>query len=290
MCLEYENQEQGTEWRRDVSRRTFGAMAAVSGAVAATGSASAAALDVMEMDVTIKTADGNCDALLVHPKTGTHPAVLIWVDALGLRPSFRDMAKRLAAEGYVVLVPNPFYRAAKAPVFPPNFSFQNPDDRAKIMQFMGALTPELTEKDAAAFVAFLDKQSVVKKGSKIGTQGYCMGGSMTMRTAANHADRIGAGASFHGGGLVQAKPESPHLLAPKIKAKYVFAVAADDDQREPDSKNVLKKAFDDAKNPADVSVFAGGHGWCVPDMPAYNKDEAERAWSKLLSLYKTALV
>jgi carboxymethylenebutenolidase len=290
MCLDYEKQE-GSD-KPSVSRRTFGALSLAAGAAAATVAtgASAAALDVMEMDVTIKTADGNAEAVLVHPKSGTHPAVIIWVDALGLRPAFRDMAKRLAGEGYVVLAHNPYYRVAKVPVLPADFSFSKPEDRAKIGPLMAGLTQDVVERDATALVEFLGKQSMVKKGAKIGTQGYCMGGRLTMITAAKFPDRIGAAGSFHGGGLATDKPDSPHLMAPKIKAKYLFAVAKNDDAADPAAKDTVKKAFADAKNPAEVEVYAADHGWCVPDMPAYNKEEAERAWTRLLALYKSALV
>ena len=282
----------------DIARRDFVALSVAAGLAAAAGTASAAGLDVVETNVEIKTPDGICDAAFIHPKTGIHPGVLIWPDAFGLRPSMRDMARRIAAEGYSVLVPNPFYRVAKAPFSDAsNFSFQNPADMAKLTPLMASVNaPGNGEKDAIAYVAFLDAQKEVDKTKKIGTQGYCMGGPLVVKTAAALPNRIGAGASFHGGGLVNDKPDSPHLLAPKIKARMYFGVASNDDARQPDAKDKLKEAFAAAKVPAEIEVYAGAlHGWCVPDMPAgngapiYNKPDAERAWSKLVALYKTAL-
>jgi carboxymethylenebutenolidase len=248
--------------------------------------------------VEIKTPDGVCDAAFIHPKNGSHAGVLLWPDAFGLRPSMRNMAKRLAADGYSVLVPNPFYRMGKAPFSDAsNFSFSNPADMAKLRPLMASVNaPGNPEKDAVAYVAFLDAQKQVNKSKKIGTQGYCMGGPLVVRTAAVLPDRIGAGGSFHGGGLVSDKPDSPHLLAPKIKARMYFGIAANDDQRQPDAKDKLKESFAAANVPAEIEVYSGSqHGWCVPDMPAsngvpiYNKPDAERAWAKLLVLYKTGL-
>jgi carboxymethylenebutenolidase len=259
----------------------------------------AAALPVTETDVTVKTPDGNCDAAFIHPATGTYPGVLIWPDAFGLRPAMREFARRIAADGYSVLVPNPFYRTAKAPVFdnPAAFNFDNPADRAKLPPLTGPLMAAgAAEKDAVAYVAFLDAQKEVDRTKKIGTQGYCMGGPLVVRTAAAVADRIGAGASFHGGGLVTDNPNSPHLLAPKIKARMYFGIAANDDMRQPDAKDKLKAAFAAANVPAEIEVYGSMHGWCVPDMPLqqngkpiYDMTDAERAWGKLAALYKGGL-
>jgi carboxymethylenebutenolidase len=272
-------------------------MSVAAGLAVAAGSAEAQ-MQVVETNVQVKTPDGVCDAVFIHPTSGSHPGVLIWPDAFGLRPSMRDIGKRIAAEGYSVLVPNPFYRVAKAPVIenPSSFSFQNPADRAKLQPLMGSINADgAAEKDAAAYVAFLDAQPQVNKARKIGTQGYCMGGPLVMRTAAALPDRIGAGASFHGGGLTTKAPNSPHLLAPKIKARIYVGVASNDDQAQPESKDMLRAAFAAAKVPAEIEVYGSLHGWCVPDMPLqngapiYNKPDAEKAWAKLVALYKASL-
>jgi carboxymethylenebutenolidase len=282
----------------EFSRRDFVAVTMAAGLTAAGASASAAESPVVETAVSIKTPDGTCDAAFFHPATGVHAAVLIWPDAFGLRPSMRDIGRRLAAQGYAVLVPNPFYRLAKAPVFETaaNFDFQDQAAWAKLRPLMGSVgAAGAAEKDAAAFVAFLDAQPQVDKSKKIGTQGYCMGGPLVVRTAAAVPERIGAGASFHGGGLVSDKPDSPHLLAQKIKARMYFGVASNDDQKQPEAKEKLKEVFAAATNPATVEVYAAKHGWCVPDMPQeggepiYSKPQAEQAWSKLLGLYRDAL-
>ena len=282
----------------DLSRRDFLALSVAAGLAAAAGPTLAAAQQVVETDVTIKMPDGTCDAAFIHPPSGSHPGVLIWADAFGLRPAMRDIGKRIAAEGYSVLVPNPFYRVAKAPVFdnPSSFDYQNQADMAKLKPLMASVNaPGAAEKDAVAYIAFLDAQSQINKAKKIGTQGYCMGGRLVVKTAAALPDRVGAGASFHGGGLVTDKPDSPHLLAPKIKARMYFGIASNDDQRQPDAKDKLREAFAAAKVPAEIEVYPARHGWCVPDMPTengapiYSRPEAERAWSKLVALYKMAL-
>jgi carboxymethylenebutenolidase len=282
----------------DLSRRDFVTMSVAAGIGLAAASASAAPLPVVEKTVDIKTPDGTCDAAFIHPATGSFPAVIVWPDAFGLRPSMREIARRLAGDGYAVLVPNPFYRVAKAPVFSDvaSFDFSNQADRAKLGPLTGSIGAEgAAEKDAAAFVAFLDAQPQVNKAKKIGTQGYCMGGALVVRTAAAVPARIGAGASFHGGALVTNNPNSPHLLAPKIKGRMYFGIASNDDKGQPDAKDKLREAFAAAKVPADIDVYGSLHGWCVPDMPKqngapiYNQADAERAWGKLVALYKTAL-
>ncbi|OFW45599.1 MAG: dienelactone hydrolase [Acidobacteria bacterium RIFCSPLOWO2_12_FULL_67_14b] len=289
---------QPLESQNDLSRRDFVAMSIAAGLAAATG-ATAAQGTATERNVEIKTPDGTCDAAFIHPASGSHPAVIIWPDAFGLRPAMRDMARRLAGDGYSVLVPNPFYRAAKAPVpglDTATFSFQNKEDMTRLQGLMGGLNAAgAAERDAVAFVAFLDAQPQVNRTKKVGTQGYCMGGPLVFRTAAAVPDRIGAGASFHGGGLVTASPTSPHTLIPQMKARLYVGIASNDDSRQPDAKDTLKAAFAAAKVPAEIEVYGGLHGWCVPDMPAsagkpiYDKPDAEKAWAKLLALYKSAL-
>jgi carboxymethylenebutenolidase len=286
---------------RNVSRREFTALSIGAGVAAATtvSAVRAAQMQVVETNVEVKTPDGACDAAYFHPAAGSHSGVLIWPDAFGLRPAFREFGRRIAAEGYSVLVPNPFYRTAKAPVFndPSSFNFANQSDMAKLQTMTGPLNaPGAAERDAVAYIAFLDAQKEVDKAKKIGTQGYCMGGPLVVKTAAAIPNRIGAGGSFHGGGLVTDQPASPHLLAPKIRARMYFAIATNDDTRQPDAKDKLRTAFAATGNPAEIEVYGGTiHGWCVPDMPLqngmaiYSKPDAERAWGKLVALYKTAL-
>jgi carboxymethylenebutenolidase len=281
----------------ELTRRDFVSLTVAAGLAAAAG-ADLSAQQVTETNVDIKTPDGTCDAAFIHPASGAHPAVIIWPDAFGLRPSMRDMAKRLAMAGYTVLVPNPFYRVAKSPVWEDASKVNFQEVRPKLGPLMGSIQADgAVEKDAPAFISWLDTQKQVDRTKKIGTQGYCMGGGLVMRTAAAVPNRVGAGASFHGGGLVTTNANSLHLLAPKISARMYFGIATNDDMQQPDAKVKLKEAFDAAKNPADIEVYSmAQHGWCVPDMPAgangpiYKKDDAEKAWAKLTALYKSALV
>jgi carboxymethylenebutenolidase len=281
----------------EASRREFVALSAAAGLAAASGARAAPAAPgaLVETDVEITTDDGSCNAAFIHPAKGAHAAVIFWTDIFGLRPSMREMGKRLAAEGYSVLVPNPFYRTNKEPVVTDASTFDFQQGRQKMGQWSQSITADAqaAARDAHAFVTWLDGQPSVSKTRKIGTQGYCMGGPLVVRTAAAVPERIGAVASFHGGNLVTDKPDSPHLLASKIKARLYFAIAASDDERQPDAKDKLREAFGSS---AEVEVYQGTiHGWCVPDMPQqagkpiYSKPDAERAWSKLLALYKSQL-
>lgn len=273
----------------ELTRRRFGALSLGAGITMMLPPVVNAA-EIEESEVEIKTADGIADAYFVHPADGQHPGVLIWPDALGLRPAFRQMGKRLAAAGYSVLVPNQFYRTKKAPIVSPGATFQDPEVRKTIMTMMETLNATTNVVDARAFIGFLDSQPAVDKKRKMATTGYCMGGPMTMRTAAEFPDRIGAAASFHGGGLVTDKPDSPHLLVPKMKAHFLIAIAENDDEKEPEAKHVLRRAFDAAGLPAEIEVYEGAmHGWCPPDMPVYNEAQAEKAWGRMLALFKKAL-
>jgi len=270
-----------------VSRRAFGLMSAAAAGGLATN---AYAAEVVEKDVEVKTADGVADAALYYPVgKGPWPAVLIWCDFLSLRPVFREMGKRLAAEGYVVLVPNFYYRTKKAPVVDGTFNFASAEDRAKITPMRAALTNEAVEKDAAAYIDFIDAQPQTNKTKKIGVQGYCMGGPLTVRTAAVRPNRVGAAATFHSGALITTEPTSPHLLIPKSKAAYLIATAQNDDKQRPTEKDELKKVFAAAKLKGTVEVYPADHGWCVKGSQVYKEAEAEKAWAELLKLYKANL-
>jgi carboxymethylenebutenolidase len=278
----FEEDRREAEARGLVTRRQFGALV---GAGVAIGMLPKVvnAVAVTEQDVTIKTPDGNCDAYFVHVASGTAPAVLIWPDIFGLRPAFRQMGKRLAESGYSVLVINPFYRAQKAPTASKGAATPIPELLPLAKPIQNSTTQTT---DAKAFVAWLDQQPSVAKNKKIGTQGYCMGGPMAFRTAAAVPDRVGAVASFHGGGLVTKDPDSPHLMASKTKAALLIAIASNDDMRAPDEKTVLKDTFAKSGQPAEVEVYSGMHGWCPPDSTVYKMDDAEKAWTRLLELYK----
>src|ERR1700739_768088 len=265
----------------ELSRRHFGALSLGVGLVSLLPPvAGAADADLAESEVDIKTPDGTADAYLVHPARGAHPGVLMWPDIFGLRPAFRQMGRRLAGSGYSVLVVNPFYRSQRAPTAPEHADFEDPATRAALTALREVLIPERVLVDARAFVAWLDGQPSVDRQRRMAAMGYCMSGPFTMRAAAELPDRIGAGASFHGGGLVTDKPDSPHLLVPKIKAQYYFGIAANDDAREPEAKVKLREAFSNAGLVAKIEVYSAQHGWCVPDMPVrdgvpiYNKPEA----------------
>ncbi|HEX3912777.1 MAG TPA: dienelactone hydrolase family protein [Steroidobacteraceae bacterium] len=274
---------------RELSRRQFGALTLGAGLIAVLPRLANAA-DTTDSEVEIKTADGSCDAYLVHPQKGRHPAVLIWPDIFGLRPAFRQMGKRLAESGYTVLVINPFYRTKKAPTAPEHPDFNDPATRQSLMSLAGTLSAATALTDATAFVAYLDAQPSVDKKRKMGTTGYCMGGPFVFRSAAAFPQRIGAGATFHGGGLVSEKPDSPHLLIPKMKAHFLIAIAENDDQRQPEAKTVLKEAFAKAHLPAEIEVYEGTkHGWCPPDSHVYDAAQAEKAWSRMLALFKATL-
>jgi carboxymethylenebutenolidase len=272
-----------------ISRRAFGLGAAAT--VVLSSSAASAQGNVVQKDVDVPMASGVADSALFYPEgKGTWPAVLMWTDILGLRPVFREMGQRLAAQGYVVLVPNPFYRNAKAPVVDGSFDFSKPEDRAKVMPMAAALTADAIGSDAKSYVAFLDAQPQTNKKKKMGVQGYCMGGPPTFRTAATAPERVGAAATFHGGGLVTDKPDSPHLLIPKMKAEVLCAVADNDDKRDPAAKDKLKEAFAAAHLKATVEVYEGcNHGWTVRGSQSYNEAGAERAWAELTALYKRNL-
>ena len=271
---------------KKLTRRQFGAASAGVG-LAMFLPRAAKTQAVAEADIDVTTPDGVADCFFVHPSSGAHPGVLIWPDAFGLRPAKKQMARRLAESGYSVLVINQYYRTQRAPVV-------NTTNFAEVRDILGPLMASLNAdtqtRDARAFASFLDTQPAVDRNRKMGTMGYCMGGPFTMRTAAAVPDRVGAAASFHGGGLVTDQVDSPHLLLPKMKAQYLFAIAANDDENQPEVKNVLRDACAQAGLQAEVEVYAGAmHGWCPPDSTVYHEAQAERAWSRLLVLFENAL-
>ena len=289
MCDEHTERDIDAALGSPLTRRGFATVTAVA-AVAAIMPRARGASAVTGQDVTVKTPDGEADCYFTHPATGRHAGVIVWPDILGLRPALRAMGDRLAGSGYAVLVANPYYRKARAPVVPEGASFRDAATREAVMPLYQSLSPEGNVTDAKAFVEFLDAQPAVDTARKIGTMGYCMGGPMTMRTAAAAPDRIGAGASFHGGGLATDDDDSPHLLVPDMRASFLFAIAENDDERDPDAKVKLREAFDAANLNAEIEVYAGAlHGWCLPDSAVYHEEQAERAWARLLALFETAL-
>jgi carboxymethylenebutenolidase len=286
MCDQDHFEQDSLEFERlgRVTRKQFGMMLGAGIAMMLPPVANAAA--VTEADVNVTTPDGTADCYFVHPATGTAPGVLMWPDIFGLRPAFRQMGKRLAESGYSVLVVNPFYRTKKAPTA----DVGSATPIQQLMPLAQSLNEGTEMTDSKAFIAWLDQQPSVAKNRKIGTQGYCMGGPMAFRTAAFVPDRIGAVATFHGGGLVTDKPNSPHLEAARSKAQFLIAIAANDDARSPNDKVVLKETFAKANLPAEIEVYTDcAHGWCPPDSRVYNEAQAEKAWSRLLVLYTKAL-
>jgi carboxymethylenebutenolidase len=288
MCDDFIHQ--GLTHDPTVTRRAF-TLGAAATTVAMQSTLASAQAKVVQKDVNVPMASGVSDSALFYPEgKGTWPAVLVWTDILGLRPVFRELGQRLAAEGYVVLVPNPFYRNAKAPVVDGTFDFSKPEDRAKVMPMAAALTADANISDAKAYLLFLDAQPQTDKKKKMGVQGYCMGGPLTFRTAGTVPERIGAAATFHGGGLVSDKPDSPHLMISKMKAEVLCAVADNDDKRDPTAKDKLKESFAAAHLTATVEVYEGcNHGWTVRGSQVYNEAGAEKAWAALSALYKRNL-
>jgi carboxymethylenebutenolidase len=280
---QFERDRQDYEARGLVTRRQFGVL--LGAGIAMLLPRVTNAVSVSESEVSVKTPDGIADCYFVYPSSGTAPGVVMWPDIFGLRPAFRQMAKRLAESGYAVLVPNPFYRVKKAPTAEKGAATPIPDLRP----LAGGLNETTHMTDAKAFIAWLDQQPAVAKNRKIGTQGYCMGGPIAFRTAAAVPDRVGAVASFHGGGLVTDMPNSPHLQASRTKAQFLIDIAENDDMRSPNDKNVLKETFGKANLPAEIEVYPAAHGWCPPDSQVYSEPQAEKAWSRLLALYGKAL-
>jgi carboxymethylenebutenolidase len=290
MCDEFTEKDNDNYFRKSgISRRDLNKLG-IATALTMLLPSVANALDIVEEDVLVETPDGMADCYFVRPATGAHAAVIVWPDIMGIRTSFRMMGKRLAESGYSVLVVNPYYRSVKGAVIEDGESFSTPEVRERLMPYARSLSPETCVTDGSAFVTYLDKQASVDTARKVGTTGYCMTGSYTMRLAAALPDRIGAGASFHGGGLANDSDNSPHLLAPQMKAGFLIAIAANDDEKDPEAKVLLRKAFDTAGVKAEIEVYQGTlHGWCPPDSVVYNAAQAERAWGRLLALFDREL-
>lgn len=286
MCDEFtESAEEGVLAQKGLTRREFAAMSTAAALAACAKPANGKDAALKESMVEVTTPDGKVDAFFVHPASGTHPGVILWPDIAGLRDVKKDMARRLASSGYAVLVVNQYYRSAKAPVMQSFAEFRTEQGRAKVMAMVPLLTPEAVARDGAAYAAWLDTQPVVDKKRGIGTQGYCMGGPFTVRTAAAAPARVKAAASFHGGQLVTDKPDSPHRLLASTQASFLFAIARNDDEKAPGDKEALKTAATAAGRPAEIEVYPADHGWCVPDSPVYDQAQADRAWERLLVLY-----
>lgn len=290
MCDEIDAREfEGLSSASGLSRRDFAALGAASVIAGCAGTVTQAANggELRERMVEITTKDGVADAFFVHPAKGTHPGIVMWPDIAGLREAKKIMARRLAAAGYAVLCVNQYYRGGPAPVMQSFAEYRTPEGAARIKPLRDALTPQAITRDGAAYVGFLDGDAAVDKARRIGSNGYCMGGPFTMRTAAAAPARVGAAASFHGAGLVTPQPDSPHLLIARSQASYLFAVARNDDAKEPAAKDTLRKAASAVNRPAEIEVYAADHGWCVPDSPAYDPVEADRAWARMMVLFAT---
>ena len=288
MCDEFTIQSEDENLkRRGLDRRTFAALGASAMLAGCTGSLAkgTGGSNVSERMVSISMADGVCDAFFVHPGKGAHPGIVMWPDIAGLREAFKIMARSLAAQGYAVLVVNPYYRSAPSPIMTSFSQWRTPEGQAKIAPMRELLTPAAVTGDAKAYVAYLDAQDAVAKDRKIGSNGYCMGGPFTVRTAAAVPARVGAAASLHGAGLVTDAPDSPYRLLGQTHAAFLFAIARNDDAKQPDQKTELRKAADAAGRSAIVEVFPADHGWCVPDSPAWDPDAADKAWQQMLALF-----
>ncbi|MBB3861712.1 carboxymethylenebutenolidase [Novosphingobium hassiacum] len=293
MCDEITEAENAALMRdAGFNRREFASMGAGVAALAALPGCSMAresSAATASRTVTIDTPDGKADAFFVYPTKGKHPAVIMWPDIAGLRDAYMTMGTRLAAAGYAVLVVNQYYRSSPAPILNSLMEWRAPEGAAKLKPMIAAITPKGTTSDAGAFVGWLDTQKEVDTKKKIGTCGYCMGGPFTVRTAFANPARVGAAASFHGGGLVGTDTDSPNRLLAETQAAYLFAIAKNDDERAPDEKNVLRAAAKAAGRPAEIEVYPAQHGWCTLDAPIYDRAQAEKAWSRMLALFKTNL-
>lgn len=290
MCDDRTERDIDSHWQsRGFTRRDFNTTLSLA-ALAALLPPPANASEIEAGDVLVRTADGEADCYLAHPVDGRHAGVILWPDIKGIRPAFRMMGERLAGSGYSVLVVNPYYRSARGEVVQPGESFGDPAVRERLMPLARSLSPATCVSDGGAFISYLDGHTSVDPERQIGTAGYCMTGSYTLRLAAAYPERIGAGASFHGGGLATSAPDSPHLLAPQIDAGFLIAIAENDDEKNPEEKVLLRQAFAEAGLSAEIEVYEGTlHGWCPPDGDAHNPAQAERAWDRMLALFEREL-
>lgn len=272
-----------------LTRREFSALS-VGASIAMMLPRAANAVDTTVAEIDVPTPDGTADCYFAHPLTGAHPAVVIWPDARGIRNTYRQLALRLAESAYSVLVVNPYYRGHRGPVLPDGTDPRQGNVMEILRPLLADLSPETELTDAETMVEFLDTQDVVDTGRQMGTLGFCLGGPATFRTAARIPERVGAGSSFHGVRLVTDEPTSPHLLVPQMDAGFLIAIAEDDDENDPEAKNVLREAFDDAGLHAEIEVYEGAmHSWTTPDSPVHHPEQAERAWNRMLALFETSL-
>lgn len=240
--------------------------------------------------VDIPTPDGTVDALLACPDTTrTLPGVINLTDGLGFRPAFADQSKRIAERGYVVLTPNIFYRTAKPPVFPFEPDFTKEETLKRFSELKAPLTPEAMARDASSYVDFLAAQPGVSRGP-MGVVGFCFAGQFALRVAAARPDRIGAAASFHGGGLFTDNDQSPHLVLPKVRARLYFGHAVNDRGMPPEAIARLEKALEAWGGEYESETYDGAlHGWMIPGGRVYQPAQSERGFAKLIELFDEAL-
>lgn len=285
------DQEQVARWAKGrLTRRGFGGAAMAAGAAACASNASETTErlnDLSESTVAITTPSGTMDGFFVRPIEGVNKPVLLWPDIAGPRESKRAMARRLADEGYAVLVANPYYRDVAGEQFADFADFAGNGGWEKVTPWRAKLDAEAIQSDARAVAGWFAEQPGVDQSAGIGTQGYCMGGPFTVWSVAAH-EKFRAAASFHGGGLVRDSDMSPHRML-REDAHYLIAIAKNDDAKDPGSKKEFREAADAVGANAEIEVYAADHGWCVPDSPSYDRAEAERAWTRLLATYSKAL-
>jgi carboxymethylenebutenolidase len=245
---------------------------------------------MIEKTIEVQTADGVADGFLYQPsERGSWPGVIHLTDIFGIRASHRQMASRLAAQGYVVMLPNVFYRFGKTPVV--DFPIKIGEERTtkRIGELRASLPLDAIERDAPVYVRYLARQDSVSTGP-MGVIGFCFTGSMALRTAALAPDKIAAAASFHGGGLYTAEPTSPHLLLPRIKARLYFGHAIEDRSMPKEIIEKFEGALASWGGRYESETYEGAHhGWTVPDSHAYNEPQAERAFAKLTDLLSATL-